>query len=91
MIGKKMLLYDKANDAFFAGYKVKNGKTLPTWVKDDGGALVINQVDVAVQYKDELGLGVRIVTEEEADEIKTKRVRNAINALMGHDYGRKET
>lgn len=65
-----MLLYDKANDVFFAGYKAKGGKVAPTWCKPIGLALVVSKVDEAVQYKDELGMGVRIVTEEEASEIR---------------------
>ena len=70
MIGKKMLLYDRAKDMFFAGYKKKGRAVTPTWCKSVDEAVVVDQVDVAYRYKEELGLGVRIVTEEEASEIR---------------------
>lgn len=73
MIGKKMLLYDKANDMFFAGYKARRGRgaeMTPTWCKSIAEAIVVDKVDVAYRYKEQLGLGVRIVTEEEASEIR---------------------
>lgn len=69
MIGNKMLLYDKANDMFFAGYKAKESG-VPVWCKSVSDAVVVNQVSVAYRFKEQLGVGVRIVTEEEANEIR---------------------
>ena len=68
-----MLLYNKANDMFFAGYKARKGRSMeltPAWCQAISEAMVVDKVDVAYQYKEQLGLGVRIVTEEEASEIR---------------------
>lgn len=71
LIGKRMLLYNKPYDMFFAGYRHAKGcKEVPTWCKSISEAVVVSEVDAAVQYKENLGYGVRIVTEEEANEIR---------------------
>lgn len=72
IIGDKMLLYDRNNDVFFAGYKRMNTNA-PKWCKDFGGAMVITQLSTAYRLKEQLGLGVRIVSETEAKKINALR------------------
>lgn len=72
IIGDKMLLYDRDNDLFFAGYGKKN-YTKPKWSKSLSGAMVINRLSYAYMVKEQLGLGVRIISATEARKINALR------------------
>lgn len=84
MLGDRMLIYDKPNDRFFAGWK--NGKhsgspeQVPTWSKAVKGAALVYRPEKAYYIKEQLGAGVYIVSEKEAGRIEAYReYREAAN------------
>lgn len=77
MLGDKMLIYDKANDRFFAGWRdgKRNGSEiqLPTWSKSVKGAKIVCRLNAAYYIKEQLGLGMYIVSDDEANRIEALR------------------
>lgn len=79
IIGDKMLLYDRDKGLFFAGYK-KN-KMIPMWSENMKNGMVLNRLADAYRIKEQLGLGIRIVSATEARKINMLReYREAENA-----------
>ncbi|MBP5709992.1 MAG: hypothetical protein J6W84_03340 [Bacteroidales bacterium] len=77
MIGDKMLLYDRENERFFAGWKAATKRQadelVPMWSEWGKDAMVIYRLSVAYRIKETLGIGVRIVSETEAHKIDSMR------------------
>lgn len=88
MIGDKMLLYDRENGRFFAGWKATKRQTdelVPTWSEWGKDALVVYRLSAAYRIKEALGVGVRIVSETEAHKIDSMRYYREMN--MNGDKG----
>lgn len=76
VIGDKMMLYDVGNDMFLAGYshgEHANKAMPPTWSRYARDGMVITRLPLAYFLKEQLGLGVHVVNEEEVREIEERR------------------
>lgn len=87
MLGDKMLIYDRNAGMFFAGWKKRNNKIVePLWSAKAKGGFVTNRLGTAYDLKEQLGLGVRIVSETEANKIDALReYREKQNEQNGND------
>ena len=76
VIGDKMMLYDVRNKVFLAGFtndEHANNAMPPTWSRYAREGMVITQLPLAYMLKEQLGMGVHVVNEEEVKEIEERR------------------
>lgn len=72
-----MMLYDVGRNMFLAGYETgehANKAMPPTWSRYAREGMVITQLPLAYMLKEQLGLGVHVVNEEEIKEIEERRM-----------------
>ena len=75
MIGDKMLIYRRDTGQFFAKWRGKTRE--PVWCYLAKDAKVFYRINEALAAKEQLGIGVRIVSEKEGKEIDSLRYREA--------------
>ena len=73
MIGDKMLIYNRDTGQFFSRWRVKRAGREPIWCDWAHGAHVFSVIRDALSVKEELGMGVRIVSETEGRKIDALR------------------
>ena len=77
MIGEKMMLYDVWKKMFFVGFAADehaNKSMPPTWSRYSREGMVIRQLPLAYALKEQLGVGVHVVNEDEVKEIEERRM-----------------